>query len=244
MLNWDKKETSEGVLYTSISGIEFSIFKENNYWILRYTDYWSVENTSFFVNIKSMSDSDFSVSYLKKYAEQIYENKSKIMENEPFSNEWSIGEQGKLVDLFNENLTQEEWNALCIVHRLSNRLNIRIRFDYEKSIDVKSKDYSQIIDETVFLSKETSITNEKVDSNQNINYVSKEFLLEKYENVGYLNFRYELSDSVYYNFDNLEVYCYDSHNIQIRKSFDDVLEDSKKVVICDYQTGETFYYKK
>lgn len=26
-----------------------------------------------------------------------------------------IGTKGKLVDLFNENLTQEEWNALCTV---------------------------------------------------------------------------------------------------------------------------------
>lgn len=66
-----------------------------------------------------------------------------------------IGTEGKLVDLFVENLTQEEWNALCIVHRLGARLNVGIRFDWSKSIDVKSEDYSQIIDESVFLSRET-----------------------------------------------------------------------------------------
>lgn len=65
-----------------------------------------------------------------------------------------IGTTGKLVDLFNENLTQEEWNVLCTVHRLGKRLNIGIRFDWNKSIDVKSEDCSQIIDESVFLNKE------------------------------------------------------------------------------------------
>lgn len=65
-----------------------------------------------------------------------------------------IGKSGKLVDLFNKELTQEEWNALCIVHRLSTRLNLGIRFDWANSIDVKSHDYSQIIDDSVFLNKE------------------------------------------------------------------------------------------
>lgn len=64
------------------------------------------------------------------------------------------GTTGKVVDLLNENLTQEEWNALCVVHRLSNRLNIGIRFEWSGSIDVISKDYSQIIDDSVYLSKE------------------------------------------------------------------------------------------
>ena len=66
-----------------------------------------------------------------------------------------VGTTGKLVDLFNDNLTQEEWDALCIVHRLGARLNVGIRFDWSKSIDVRSNDYSQIIDESVFLSKES-----------------------------------------------------------------------------------------
>lgn len=65
-----------------------------------------------------------------------------------------IGTTGKIVDLLNDNLTQEEWNALCVIHRLGNRLNIGIRFDWSKSIDIRSSDYSQIIDETVFLDKE------------------------------------------------------------------------------------------
>lgn len=65
-----------------------------------------------------------------------------------------FGTTGKLVDLFNENLTQEEWNALCIVHRLGTRLNVGLRFDWNKSIDVCSNDYSQIMDESVFLTRE------------------------------------------------------------------------------------------
>lgn len=67
-----------------------------------------------------------------------------------------IGTTGEIVDLFNANLTQEEWNALCVVHRLTGRLNVGIRFEYSKSIDVRSTEYSQIVDQSVFLSKETS----------------------------------------------------------------------------------------
>jgi hypothetical protein len=70
------------------------------------------------------------------------------------SEEEIIGITGKLVDLLNENLTQEEWNALCIVHRLRLRLDLGIRFDWSKSIDVRSEKYSQIIDESVFLNRE------------------------------------------------------------------------------------------
>lgn len=65
-----------------------------------------------------------------------------------------IGRRGELVDLFNDKLTQKEWNALCIVHRLTNRLELGIRFDWEKSIDVRSGNSSQIIDESVFFNKE------------------------------------------------------------------------------------------
>lgn len=66
-----------------------------------------------------------------------------------------IGTTGPIVDLFNKELTQNEWNALCIVHRLTERLNVGIRFDWSKSIDVRSETGSQIVDESVFLSKES-----------------------------------------------------------------------------------------
>jgi hypothetical protein len=65
-----------------------------------------------------------------------------------------IGTTGEIVDLFVENLTQEEWNALCIVHRMRLRLNLGIRFDWSRSIDVKSPTTSQIVDESVFLDRE------------------------------------------------------------------------------------------
>jgi hypothetical protein len=69
-----------------------------------------------------------------------------------------IGNTGPGVDLLNKNLTQEEWNALCIVHRMSNRLDIGIRFDFERSVDItfhlNFENGSQIVDESVYLSKE------------------------------------------------------------------------------------------
>ena len=65
-----------------------------------------------------------------------------------------IGTTGEIIDIFNENLSQEEWNALCIVHRLTLRLSLGIRFEWDKSIDVKSATTSQIVDESVFLKKE------------------------------------------------------------------------------------------
>lgn len=66
------------------------------------------------------------------------------------------GLTGEIVDLFNKELTQQEWDALCIIHRLRLRLNLGIRFDWSRSIDVKSETTSQIVDEDVFLNKESS----------------------------------------------------------------------------------------
>ena len=74
------------------------------------------------------------------------------MDND-FGDEGIIGSTGPIVDLFNKELTQEEWNALVIIHKLTNRLNLGIRFDWSKSIDVKCHEYSQIVDESVFLNK-------------------------------------------------------------------------------------------
>ncbi len=70
-----------------------------------------------------------------------------------------VGTTGKAVDFLNENLTQEEWNAICVVHRLGLRLDMGIRFDWSKSIDIRTNEFSSIIDESVFLSKE-KISNE------------------------------------------------------------------------------------
>lgn len=68
-----------------------------------------------------------------------------------------IGTTGEIVDLFNRELTESEWNALAVLHSMSNRLKIGIRFDWEHSIDVRSQSTSQIVDESVFLSRVTSI---------------------------------------------------------------------------------------
>lgn len=64
-----------------------------------------------------------------------------------------IGTNGPIVDLLNNELTQEEWNALCIIHKLTNRLNIQILFRYSSSIDVISTNESQIVDDSVYLNK-------------------------------------------------------------------------------------------
>jgi len=61
------------------------------------------------------------------------------------------GMTGPIVDLFNKELTDKEWQALCVVHRMRLRLNLGIRFDWNKSIDVRSETTSQIVDENVFL---------------------------------------------------------------------------------------------
>ena len=65
-----------------------------------------------------------------------------------------IGTTGEIVDLLNDNLTKEEWSAIAVVHRMKNRLNLGIRFDWSKSIDVRSEITSQIIDESIFINRD------------------------------------------------------------------------------------------
>ena len=62
-----------------------------------------------------------------------------------------IGATGPIVDLLKKELTPAEWHALAVVHKMKNRLNLGIRFDWSKSIDVKSETTSQIVDESVFI---------------------------------------------------------------------------------------------
>lgn len=83
------------------------------------------------------------------------DNQFEPMTDEDLEDDELVGTTGPIVDLFEKELTQEEWNALCIVHRLGARLNVGIRFDWTKSIDVRNEECSQIVDETVFLNKET-----------------------------------------------------------------------------------------
>ena len=65
-----------------------------------------------------------------------------------------IGTTGKIVDLFKSELTDEEWSALAIIHRMTNRLNLGVHFDWSHSIDVRSEITYQIIDESVFFDME------------------------------------------------------------------------------------------
>ncbi len=54
-----------------------------------------------------------------------------------------------IIDEMKEQLTQEEWDSLLIVHKLTNRLNIAINFQFTKSIDVRSESDSMIVDESI-----------------------------------------------------------------------------------------------
>lgn len=81
------------------------------------------------------------------------------MQNSDFEDDDDIGTTGEIVDLFNQELTDDEWNALCVVHRMRNRLSLGIRFEWPDSIDVRSKTTSQIVDESVFLKRQTNIQN-------------------------------------------------------------------------------------
>lgn len=79
-----------------------------------------------------------------------------MTDNSEMEDDYKIGTTGEIVDLFRKELTQNEWDAICTVHRMKNRLNLGIRFDWSKSIDVKSTTTSQIVDESVFLEMETA----------------------------------------------------------------------------------------
>lgn len=73
-----------------------------------------------------------------------------------------IGTTGPGVDILKDKLTQEEWNALCVVHRMTNRLNIGLSFKFEKSVDISFENGFQIVDESVFLEKEYHKVKDKV----------------------------------------------------------------------------------
>jgi len=68
-------------------------------------------------------------------------------ENEEFDED--PGMTGPLVDIFERELSPEEWEALRTVHLMRLRLNCGIRFDWTRSIDVNGFGTSQIIDEEV-----------------------------------------------------------------------------------------------
>ena len=65
------------------SNKEHCIYYEHPFWILSYTDFWSVESSAFFVTIKSVSPEMFAVPELKKYAEIQNEFYDKTKSNRP-----------------------------------------------------------------------------------------------------------------------------------------------------------------
>lgn len=76
-INWIKKEGTCETFYGS--DCEFNISKDENFWVLRYTDYWTLYPISFFVNIKNQGSEMFSVLELQQFAEKVNEEKLRIM---------------------------------------------------------------------------------------------------------------------------------------------------------------------
>lgn len=71
-VEWFKKEDK----YFTDSRYEFTIYKEGKFWILSYTDFWTSDiGESFFVHVKNSSEEMFAVPALKKYANNIIENR-------------------------------------------------------------------------------------------------------------------------------------------------------------------------
>ena len=87
------------------------------------------------------SQSRYLQSQINYYEEQIEELEDELQD--------APGMTGPLVDLFESQLTEEEWHALHVVHLMRLRLNVGIRFDWSRSIDVKGHGTSQIIDQDV-----------------------------------------------------------------------------------------------
>lgn len=86
--------------------------------------------------------------------------------NESEDSDNDVGTTGEIVDLLNQELTDEEWNALWFVHNMTNRLGLGIQFEWTHSIDVRSKTTSQIVDESVFLNGELSQRNNRFSFTQ------------------------------------------------------------------------------
>lgn len=62
----------------------------------------------------------------------------------------STNKKSEIKSYLKANVTNEEFDAIAAVHKMSNRLNIGIRFDWTKSIDVRRNKASEIIDESFF----------------------------------------------------------------------------------------------
>lgn len=77
-IDWTKKEDDlEGDNeYFSDSRYEFTISKKDRYWILSYTDFWTATDCdAFLVNIKKPGEESSAVPALKRYADQIINNR-------------------------------------------------------------------------------------------------------------------------------------------------------------------------
>jgi hypothetical protein len=70
---WNIKDGTNGKTYFSDERCEFVIHKEGDFYILSYTDFWTVSPNSFFVNIKKQGDEMFAVAELKQYAQKVFD---------------------------------------------------------------------------------------------------------------------------------------------------------------------------
>ncbi len=72
-IEWDVREGTSGKIYFSDEKSEFVISKEDNFWVLRYTDFWTVSPNSFLVTVKKGGDEMLTVHELKNYAQKVFD---------------------------------------------------------------------------------------------------------------------------------------------------------------------------
>ncbi len=76
---WDVKEDSSGKTYFSDRRCEFIISKEDDFWVLRYTDFTTVSPSYFFVNIKKSGEEMLVIPELKMYAQKVFDQYREII---------------------------------------------------------------------------------------------------------------------------------------------------------------------
>lgn len=71
-IKWSQKKDDTGeIVYRGI-GTEYIIHKDKNFWILTYVDFWTLEEHSFFVNVKRHEFDPFAINELMKFTEKVH----------------------------------------------------------------------------------------------------------------------------------------------------------------------------
>jgi len=71
-IKWSEKKDGTGeIVYRGID-TEYIIHKETYFWVLTYADFWTLDDNSFFVNVKRHHNDTFAVIELMQYAEKVH----------------------------------------------------------------------------------------------------------------------------------------------------------------------------